>query len=126
MADDGKVIRFDKAAYDDLIRFVDGATADLESKFIKPRAGIRLDSYLKDEVKPGADTWPPAGNIKTSAGSFGDSVYTRLKGLKDDWKQFLHGLNSAEDVFQKHDDLAAMSAQDFLEEHPDFNGGSSF
>jgi hypothetical protein len=119
VADDGHVIHFKKNSYQELIRFVDETNGELERRFLEARPTLSLDSTLGEAVRPGSETWAPVKQIKSGATAFGDSVHKDFLALDDDWTQYKSGLKDAIDIFEKHDDLATVSASEFVKEYPD-------
>jgi hypothetical protein len=118
------VIKFDSGAWQMLERFVDEVKTDLDSTFLKATSGLKLDASLKTELHPGSESWPVVAALTDAAKGFGDSVQTQFTTLSDDWDTFVRALMDGERIFEDHDDLATMSAQDLLSEDPDLAAGS--
>jgi hypothetical protein len=125
MADDGSTIRFNKADYDHLIQTVTADEADLERRFLRPRSGMMMDASLERTVKPAAAGWDPVKEVKASAKTFGESVNKQFTGFCREWEDFVADLKGVEGVFKENADLALMSAQDFMQEYPDFGPDGS-
>jgi len=119
VADGGNVIHFNKKSYEDLIRFIDEVNSDLEKLFLKAQATMSLDGSLGDSLRPGSPGWTVIKRLKDAATAFGNSVHEKFTNLNGEWTQYVTALKSAIDFFEKHDDLATSSAQDFLTDHPD-------
>ncbi len=122
MADDGRVIHFNKNSYQDLIRFVDETVKDLEKRFLRARSTLTLDVTLGDFVRPGSPKWAPVARVKEGAKVFGGSVHDKFLAVNEEWTQYISDLKDAIDIFEKADDLATVSAEDFVKEHPHFGG----
>ncbi len=122
MADDGHVIHFNKKSYQDLIRFVDETSNELDKRFLKARSTLTLDGTLGDAVRPGSPNWAPVKQVKDGAKQFGGSVHEKFLAVDEDWTQYKSDLKDAIDIFEKHDDLATVSADEFVKEHPDLGG----
>jgi hypothetical protein len=121
---DNRVIHFNKDDYNRLMKHVVDDGDDIATRFLKPRSGLMLDASLGAAVKPGSTKWAPVQNLQASAKGFGESVNTEMVKLTGQWNDFVRALKGAADAFQQNGDLATMSAQDFIEKHPDFNPGS--
>lgn len=119
MVDGGNVIHFNKASYQDLIRFIDEVNSDLEKLFLKAQPTMSLDGSLGDTLRPGSPSWTVVKRLKDAATAFGKSVQEKFTNLNGEWTQYVTALRDAIDFFEKHDDLATTSAQDFLNDHPD-------
>jgi len=119
VVDSGNVIHFNKASYEDLIRFIDEVNTDLETMFLKAQPTMSLDGSLGETLRPGSPGWTVVKAVKDAAAGFGKSVHEKFTNLNDEWTQYVTALRGAIDFFEKHDDLATSSAQDFLTDHPD-------
>ncbi|MFY1632212.1 hypothetical protein ACN27F_02820 [Solwaraspora sp. WMMB335] len=119
MADDGDVIKFDEATFDNLIRFMTDCKDQLDTEFLRPRSGCMLDSSLGTYLRPGSSEWPVVTTITEGGSGFGGSVRQRLEALSTEWEEFITALRDAKTVFKDSDDLATMSAREFLEQHPE-------
>ncbi len=122
MAND-HVIHFNKDDYNKLIKMIGDDQTDLENSVLKPGRGMMLDDKLPTFVKPGSADWTPAGAIHDGCTAFGPSVAEKLGRVDDELVEFGKLLKKVSDVFTDCDDLASMSAQDFLDKYPDFQGG---
>ena len=125
----GKVTAFNRAEYDNLIRWIDSVDRDLNARLNRPRPGVRRDETLGGGIYPGSSKWPPAANYTAKAKVFGKSAVDRYAELSKDWEQFVLALRDARDVFESTDNLNRVSATKFVHDHPGVlpstNGGPS-
>jgi hypothetical protein len=120
----GKITSFDKAHYEQLIahlRDVDDVLSTTP-RYLGPSADLKLDSTLSSRFHPGSQDWPVAKDFVTQAGTFGNSVHTRLTTYETDLRTFYTALKNAEDVFDDTDDLTTYDASKFSREYPDVGG----
>jgi len=123
---DAPEIHFNRAAFEELICFIDGVEREINTSFLRPGLTLRLDESLGTFLKPGSPKWkPPVESVKGKANTFGESVYTKFRDLSDKWRTDKKNFTAALAIFQQTDDLATFSAQTFLEEYPDL-GGSGY
>jgi hypothetical protein len=106
-----------------LERFISETKLDLDNRFLKAIAGLRLDGNLKVDLKPGSEGWAIVSALTDAAKLFGESVQTQFTTLTGDWDTFVQVLVEAERIFENHNDLATLSAQDLLKDYPDFAAG---
>jgi hypothetical protein len=112
------VVTFDAATFDRLIAFMTKCKEELDKAMLKPTSGLMLDGTLKTFLKPGAPEWPVVNAVLEAAGAFGTATHEQLKKLSKEWGDFIKALNDAKNALKKGDDLASMSASDFLERFP--------
>ena len=106
-----------------LERFINETKLDLDNRFLKAVAGLRLDGSLKTDLKPGSEGWAVVTALTDAAKTFGDSVQKEFTTLSGDWDTFVQTMIEAERIFDNYNDLATLSAQDFLKEYPDLAPG---
>lgn len=124
MDDTGKITSFDKTHYDQLIAHllaVDNVL-NTDPKYLGPSADLKLDTTLSTRFHPGSQDWPVVKDFVTQAGTFGNSVHTRLTGYETDLRAFYTALKNAEDVFDDTDDLTTYDASKFEQNYPDISG----
>ena len=114
----GNTIAFDAATFDRLIAFMTSCKDQLDKAILAPTKGLMLDGSLKTFLKPGSPEWPVVTSVLEAAGSFGTATRDRLKQLSTEWGEFIKALADAKAALKKGDDLATMSASDFLERVP--------
>ena len=106
-----------------LERFLNETKLDLDKRFLKAVAGLRLDGSLKTDLKPGSEAWAVVTALTDAAKLFGDSVQREFTTLSNDWDTFVQTLIEAERIFENHNDIATLSAQDLLKDYPDLAPG---
>jgi len=111
-------VTFDAATFDRLITFMTKCKEELDNALLKPTKGLMLDGSLKTFLKPGSPEWPVVTAVLEAAGAFGTATREQLKTLSKEWGDFIKALNDAKNALKKGDDLATMSASDFLEKFP--------
>lgn len=111
-------IAFDAATFDRLIAFMTQCKDELDKAILTPTKGLMLDGSLKSFLKPGSPEWPVVSAVLEAAGAFGTATRERLKQLSKEWGDFIKALVDAKNALKKGDDLATMSASDFLEKYP--------
>ena len=111
-------IAFDAATFDRLIAFMTECKNQLDKAVLAPSKGLMLDGSLKTFLKPGSPEWPVVSAVLEAAGAFGTATRERLKQLSKEWGDFIKALVDAKNALKKGDDLATMSASDFLEKFP--------
>ena len=111
-------IAFDAATFDRLIAFMTQCKDQLDKAVLAPSKGLMLDGSLKTFLKPGSPEWPVVQAVLEAAGSFGTATRDRLKQLSTEWGEFIKALADAKAALKKGDDLATMSASDFLGRFP--------
>ncbi len=113
-----QTITFDAATFDRLITFMTKCKDELDKAILTPTKGLMLDGTLKSFLKPGSPEWPVVSAVLEEAGNFGTATRDRLKQLSKEWGDFIKALVDAKNALKKGDDLATMSASDFLEKFP--------
>jgi hypothetical protein len=117
-------IAFDAATFDRLIAFMTSCKDQLDKAILAPTKGLMLDGSLKTFLKPGSPEWPVVSAVLEAAGTFGTATRERLKQLSTEWGDFIKALVDAKAALKKGDDLATMSASDFLDKFPGLAPGS--
>jgi hypothetical protein len=116
-------IVFNSDSWRMLERFITETRFDLDNRFLKALSGLRLDGNLKVDLKPGSEAWAVVSALTDAAKTFGESVQTQFTTLDTDWDTFVQVLIEAERIFENHNDLATLSAQDLIKDYPDLAGG---
>jgi hypothetical protein len=114
---DAPAIKYDKATFENLIKFIDD-TEQLINKKVLTTTANTLDGELGDYIKPGAPDWTPVKHLIEKASAFGGSVNEKFLALSDELAQYKKDLIDAKKVFEDTDDLAKVEASKFLEDHP--------
>ena len=120
---DHPLINFNGDNWRMLERFINETKLDLDTRFLKAVAGLRLDGSLKTDLHPGSEGWTIVRLLTDAAKTFGDSVQKEFTTLSGDWDTFIQALVDGERIFEDYNDLATMSAQDLLKEDPDIAPG---
>ena len=115
---DAPQIKFDKAEFDKLIKFIDETEQELNTKFLKASSTLSLDDALGSWIKPGSPQWAPVKTLVDKANAFGGSVQEKFTALSDELEDYRQNLIDARNFFEKTNDLASAEAQQFLEEYP--------
>jgi hypothetical protein len=123
--DSGKITAFDKAHYEQLLAYLRDVDKVVETdpRYLGPSVDLKLDSTVSTRFHPGAQDWAVAKDFITQAGTFANSVHTRLAGFETDIRSFYTALKNAEEIFEKTDDLATYDASKFGHDYPDLTGG---
>lgn len=114
---DAPAIKYDKATFEQLIKFIDDTEQLISQKVLTIDANA-LDGELGDYIKPGSPSWTPVKNLISKANGFGGSVSEKFAALSDELAQYKKDLIDAKKVFEDTDDLAKVEAGKFLEDHP--------
>ncbi|GLY83554.1 hypothetical protein [Actinoallomurus iriomotensis] len=124
MDDTGKITSFDKTHYDQLIGHLLAVdhVLNTDPKYLGPSADLKLDTTLSSRFEPGSQDWPVVKDFVTQAGTFGNSVHTRLTSYETDLRGFYTALKNAEDVFDDTGDLTTYDASKFEHNYPDIGG----
>jgi len=113
-----QTIAFDAGTFDRLIAFMTACKDQLDKAILKPTKGLMLDGTLSTFLKPGSPEWDVAAAVVKAAGEFGTATRARLKEISDEWGEFIKALVDAKAALKNGDDLATMSASDFLDKFP--------
>lgn len=116
-------IAFDAGTFDRLIAFMTACKDQLDKAILTPGKGLMLDGTLKTFLKPGSPEWPVAEAVVAEAAEFGTATRTQLKQISNEWGEFIKALVDAKAALQQGDDLATMSASDFLDKFPGLGPG---
>lgn len=116
-------IAFDAGTFDRLIAFMTACKDQLDKAILTPGKGLMLDGTLKTFLKPGSPEWPVAEAVVSEAAEFGTATRTQLKQISNEWGEFIKALVDAKAALQQGDDLATMSASDFLDKFPGLGPG---
>lgn len=114
----GGVVAFDAATFDRLITFMTECKKELDEAFLSPYNEVPLTGELKTYLKPGSPDWDAASGLLESAGTFGTNAYAKIDALSREWGKYIHALIDAKAVFEKSNDLATLSASDFVSRFP--------
>jgi hypothetical protein len=111
-------VSFDAGQFDQLIKFITDGNDQLTSDILAPSSGLLLDAALRTYLKPGSPQWLVVQSVLSGGGTFGEAVDTRLTALGAEWTEFARQLTQAKAIFTKSDDLATVSASEFLAQFP--------
>jgi hypothetical protein len=118
-------IAFDKNTFQLLIIFMTDCKRHLDEQILTPTAGLQLDASLNSYLKPGSTEWPVVNSVLEAAGKFGEMTHEQLVNLSKEWGDFIEALKDAMKALEDGNDLAAMSASEFLEEYPGLISGGT-
>jgi hypothetical protein len=111
-------LAFDEATFNRLIAFITECKDQLDEQILAPTKGLMISDDLQTFLKPGAKEWKVVEAILAAAGAFGGSTRARLTAQSKEWGEFIRALTDARDALKKGDDLATMSASEFIAEFP--------
>lgn len=117
MAED-PVIAFDSAAYDKLIAFLADSQKVLDTNVLAATSDLMLNDGLGDSLRIGSSDWDVVKAVIREANRFGGNVRTTATALDTEWGTFGQALTAAKTTLGDSDDLATMSASEFLTKYP--------
>ncbi len=118
------ITQFDKAHYEQLIRFLTDVDDNLnhDPQALGVGANLKLDSTLGSRLHAGSQKWSVVQGFTDRAKSFGTSANARYTETESSVRTFATALNNAKDVFDETDDLATYDASKFVNDYPDVGG----
>lgn len=110
----GTQVAFKKDDYDRLIKYYNDAHDGVKNELERDHDSVtpRLEEGVI--FKPGSGSWDLAASASSRVKSLATAFSNQYTGLGKRYTDFAKQLKGARDVFDDTDDLAQMSAQDFV------------
>src|SRR5690242_13741969 len=109
----GKITKFDKGRYEQLIGYLNDSESTLSTQvMIQPNSPV---DFTDPQFPAGSSQWHPAAHLAEQVKVLGTSVFARLGEVDTEYTDFADALREAKKVFEDTDDLASYGAAAFAE-----------